>query len=126
MKKSIVIDGGGAGGVELAVGLANKYKNNEYYSIILVDKEKTHIWKPHLHEVAAGKIDSHYEQVDYLNLASKFNFEFIWGEMTNLEKESKTITLKQKLNNSGEEFLPERKVHYDSLVIAIGSTSNHY
>lgn len=49
--KNVVIIGGGAGGLELAVGLAKKYRKNKMYRIILVDKEKTHIWKPNLHEV---------------------------------------------------------------------------
>lgn len=123
--KNIVIVGGGAGGLELVVGLSKKLANTEY-KIILVDKEKTHIWKPHLHEVAAGKLDSHYEQVDYLNLASKFNFEFVWGEMTNLDKDKKNIVLKEKMNKSNELFLPERVVNYEYLVIAIGSTSNDF
>lgn len=124
--KSIVVIGAGAGGLELGVSLAKKYRKNKMYKVILVDKEKTHIWKPHLHEVAAGKIDSHYEQVDYLNLASKFGFEFIWGEMSQLNKETKTITLKPKFNNVGEEFLPERTLTYYNLVIAVGSTSNDF
>jgi NADH dehydrogenase len=124
--KNIVIVGGGAGGLELVTGLAKKYRKNKMYKVILVDKEKTHIWKPHLHEVAAGKIDSHHEQVDYLNLANKFSFEFVWGEMSDLNKETKTITIKQKFNSVGEEFLPERQLIYHNLVIAVGSTSNDF
>lgn len=50
--KSIVVVGGGAGGIELVVSLARKYRNGQY-KVTLVDREKTHIWKPHLHEVAA-------------------------------------------------------------------------
>lgn len=122
--QKIVIVGGGAGGLELVCGLSKKYKKQ--FELILVDKEKTHIWKPHLHEVAAGKLDSHHEQVDYLNLASKFNFEFIWGEMSNLNKEEKTITLREKFNSAGEQFLPERQLSYDNLIIAVGSTSNGF
>lgn len=124
--KNIVIVGCGAGGLELGVSLAKKYRKNKMYKVILVDKEKTHIWKPNLHEVASGKIDSHHEQVDYLNLASKFGFQFIWGEMSNLNKETKTITIKPKFNSAGEEFLPERNLTYYNLVIAVGSTSNDF
>lgn len=49
--KRILIVGGGAGGLELAVSLAKKYSNS--FKVTLIDREKTHIWKPHLHEVAA-------------------------------------------------------------------------
>lgn len=51
--KSIVVVGGGCGGLELVVGLAKKLKNNPEYNVILVDREKTHIWKPIIHEIAA-------------------------------------------------------------------------
>lgn len=124
--KNVVIVGGGAGGLELAVGLAKKYRKNQMYKVILVDKEKTHIWKPHLHEVAAGRLDAHYEQVNYLNLANKFGFEFVWGELINLQRSTQTLTLKQKCNNAGQEIIPERHIIYDDLVIAIGSGSNDF
>lgn len=46
--------------------------------------------------------------------------------MSNLNKETKTITLKPKFNSVGEEFLPERQLNYYNLVIAVGSTSNDF
>lgn len=121
---NVVIVGGGAGGLELAVGLSKK--NIPGFKVILVDKEKTHIWKPHLHEVAAGKLDSHYEQVDYINLANRFGFDFIWGEVNALNKDAKTIGVKSKHNSKNEEILPNREFSYDVLVLAIGSTSNDF
>lgn len=124
--KNIIIVGGGAGGLELAVGLAKKYRKNKIYKVTLVDKEKTHIWKPHLHEIASGQISKHTEQLDYLHLANKFCFEFIWGEMSELQRDTKTITLKPKSNIEGEQIIPQRKIVYDNLVIAIGSTSNDF
>lgn len=124
--KNIIIVGGGAGGLELAVGLAKKYRKNKIYKVTLVDKEKTHIWKPHLHEIASGQLSKHTEQLDYLHLANKFCFEFIWGEMSELQRDIKTITLKPKSNIGGEQIIPERKIIYDNLVIAIGSTSNDF
>lgn len=124
--KRIVVIGGGAGGLELITGLAKKYRKNKSYKVILVDKEKTHIWKPHLHEIASGLLSKHTEQLDYLHLANKFGFEFAWGEMSDLDKENKTITLKPKLTNDGEVIIPERKIAYENLIIAVGSTSNDF
>lgn len=46
--------------------------------------------------------------------------------MSNLNKETKTITIKPKFNSVGEEFLPERHFTYYTLVIAVGSTSNDF
>jgi NADH:ubiquinone reductase (H+-translocating) len=46
--------------------------------------------------------------------------------MSNLNKDTKTITIKPKLNSVGEEFLPERHLNYYNLVIAVGSTSNDF
>ena len=124
--KNIVVVGGGAGGLELVVGLAKKFKNNKEYKVILVDKEKTHIWKPHLHEIASGQLSKHSEQLDYLHLANKFSFEFIWGEMNNLHQEEKSISLKKIYNQSGLEIIPERRINYYNLILAIGSTSNDF
>lgn len=121
--KKILIVGGGAGGLELAVSMSKKYKNQ--FKIILIDKEKTHIWKPHLHEVAAGSLDSNQEQIDYLNLAKKFNFEFVWGEMQSINRANKQLILKEYVEDN-ELILPQRIFSYDNLVIGIGSTSNHF
>lgn len=124
--KKIVIVGGGAGGLELAVGLAKKYRKNSQYKVTLIDKEKTHIWKPHLHEVASGQLSKNTEQLDYLHLASKFDFEFIWGEMSELNRTARNIILKPKLNPMGEEIIPQRTIAYSYLVMALGSTSNSF
>lgn len=51
--KNIVVVGGGAGGLELVINLSRKLKNNPEFNVILVDREKIHIWKPHLHQIAA-------------------------------------------------------------------------
>lgn len=122
---NIVIVGGGAGGLELAVGLSKKYRKSNI-QVTLVDREKTHMWKPHLHEVAAGILDSHAEQVAYLNVASRFGFNFVWGNMQALDKEKKSITLAPMLNAQGIELLPARELAYDYLVMAVGSTSNDF
>ena len=48
----IVVVGGGAGGLELATRLGRKYGRGSRVHVTLVDKNRTHIWKPKLHEIA--------------------------------------------------------------------------
>ena len=62
MHYDVVIVGGGAGGLELAAQLGRKLGKREGREhILLVDAMPFHIWKPTLHEVAAGTLDAHQE-----------------------------------------------------------------
>ena len=53
----IVVVGGGAGGLELATRLGNKLGKRRKAHITLIDRRRTHLWKPLLHEIAAGSMD---------------------------------------------------------------------
>ena len=53
----IIIVGGGAGGLELATQLGNTLGKSNKAKITLVDQKLTHIWKPLLHEIAAGTLN---------------------------------------------------------------------
>ncbi len=61
----IVIVGGGAGGLELATQLGETFGKNRKAKITLVDQNLTHIWKPLLHEIAAGSLNPHEEKTNY-------------------------------------------------------------
>jgi NADH:ubiquinone reductase (H+-translocating) len=122
----IVIVGGGAGGLELATKLGNKLGRGGLAEITLVDANRTHIWKPLLHEVAAGTLDSHEDELEYLAQAAMNGFRFKLGRMIGLDRERKEIRVAATLNREGEEIIPERSFAYDTLVIAIGSVSNDF
>ena len=62
----ILIVGGGAGGLELATKLGESLGKKKKAEITLIDAKKTHIWKPLLHEIAAGSINPHKDELDYL------------------------------------------------------------
>ena len=51
----IVIVGGGSGGLKLATRLGHRYRRRSDVQVTLVDGTLTHVWKPLLHEIAAGK-----------------------------------------------------------------------
>src|SRR5258706_6815591 len=63
---SIVIVGGGAGGVEMATRLGNTLGRKGRAEITLIDKASTHLWKPLLHEIAAGSMDLAEHELSYL------------------------------------------------------------
>ncbi|MEQ1558180.1 MAG: NAD(P)/FAD-dependent oxidoreductase [Methyloglobulus sp.] len=124
-KHKIVIVGGGAGGIELATRLGSKLGRKGLAEIILLDATTTHIWKPLLHEVAAGTVDES-EQVDYLGQAYRNQFRFRLGKMEGLDREKKEIYVSPTFSDSGEELIPRRTFSYDTLVMAIGSVSNSF
>lgn len=122
----IVIVGGGAGGLELATKLGDKLGEGTQARVILVDRCPTHLWKPLLHEVAAGSMDANTHQLDYVAQARWHHFEFQQGELIDLDREGKTITVSSVTDEDGLEILPAREIEYDTLVLAIGSTTNFF
>ena len=60
----IVVVGGGAGGLELATRLGNKLGKRGKAHVTLVDKARTHLWKPLLHEIAAGSMDEDMHAIE--------------------------------------------------------------
>ncbi|MFI7867816.1 NAD(P)/FAD-dependent oxidoreductase [Ectopseudomonas khazarica] len=126
MSHRIVIVGGGAGGLELATRLGRKLGKSGAARIILVDANLTHIWKPLLHEVAAGSLNSSEDELNYVAQAKWNHFEFQLGRMSGLDRADKHITLAPTLDDDGQVLMPERRIAYDSLVIAVGSTTNDF
>jgi len=122
----IVVVGGGAGGLELVTKLGKKLGKKGKASITLVDSSHTHIWKPLLHEVAAGTLDSHEDEIEYLSQAMCSGFRFRLGKMDGLDRENKCITVAPTLNDAGEEIIPRRTFDYDYLVMAVGSISHDF
>ena len=125
-QQRIVIVGGGAGGLELVTRLGRKLGRAGLAEITLVDANRTHIWKPLLHEVAAGTLDSHEDELEYLAQAATCGFRFKLGRMIGLDRERKEIRVAATCNQDGEEIIPERVIPYDILVIAVGSVSNDF
>lgn len=122
----IVIVGGGAGGLELATRLGDGPGRRGQAHITLVDRTRTHMWKPLLHAVAAGSMNIHEEQVDYLYQARWHHFEYCRGAMTGLDRATREIIVGEVRDPEGDLVLPERRVPYDTLVISVGSLCNDF
>lgn len=123
MTERIVIVGGGAGGLELACKLGRKLGRD---AVTLVEQNLFHVWKPSLHEVAAGTLDIHQEGLSYEMLAHDNGFRFVYGPMTGLDTTAREVSVAAVPDEAGVPLMPERTVPYDMLVLALGSTSNYF
>ena len=125
-RHQVVIVGGGAAGLELATSLGNKLGRKKLADITLIDASRTHIWKPLLHEVAAGTLDSAEDQLEYMAQARWNHFHYRLGRMNGLDRERQEVSVAATYSDEGTEVIPERHFHYDTLVIAVGSLSNDF
>ena len=122
----IVIVGGGAGGLELATKLGKTLGRKNKALVTLVDKNRTHIWKPKLHEIASGSMDFGDHEVDYMAHAHWNHFTFRIGELHGLNRETKSIDLAPYVDSDGTPVTPVQQISYDTLVLCIGSLSNDF
>ncbi len=122
----VIIVGGGAGGLELATQLGDKYGRKKKAAITLVDCNLTHLWKPLLHEVAAGSLNSHDDELSYMAQSYWHHFIFRLGRMDRLDRSKKVISLAPTLDEHGVEYIPRRSFSYDTLIIGVGSITNDF
>lgn len=122
----IIVVGGGAGGLELATKLGRTLGRKNRANITLVDRKSSHLWKPLLHEVATGSLDEGVDALSYRAHAKNHSFDFQLGSLEAIDRESKKVVLSELTDEHGELLMPKRELHYDLLVLAIGSTSNDF
>ena len=122
----VVVVGGGAAGLELVTRLGDRLGRRQRARVTLVESSRTHLWKPMLHEVAAGSMDPGQYEVDYLAQAYWHGFHYRFGEMIGLDRATRKVQLAATFDDEGLEITPPRSVGYDTLVIAIGSVINDF
>ena len=122
----IIVIGGGAGGLELVTGLGDTLGRGGVADVTLIDKSRTHLWKPLLHEVAAGSMDFAVQEMEFGAQAHWHHFHYRIGELIGLDRTKREVQLAPYLDNKGCEVLGRRGFPYDTLVIAIGSHGNDF
>ena len=122
----IVVVGGGAGGLELVTRLGDRLGKRRKALVTLVDQSRTHLWKPLLHQVAAGSMDLNDHELDYLFQARWHHFQFRLGRMQGLDRARKEIRLAPIHDDRGREVIAASSIAYDTLVLALGSTTNDF
>jgi NADH dehydrogenase len=122
----IVVAGGGAAGLELVSKLGDTLGKTGKARITLVDRGRTHLWKPLLHSVAAGSLRRSQHELNYLAQAQWRHFDFTLGEVTGLDRAAKELKVGAVFDEEAREIAPPRAVRYDTLVMAIGSVTNDF
>jgi NADH dehydrogenase len=122
----IVVVGGGAGGLELVTSLGKRLGRRGKAHVTLVESARAHLWKPLLHEVAAGSLDPDAYEVSYLAQAHWHGFHYCFGAMIGLDRAGKTVRVAATFDEDGREITPPKSLAYDILVIAIGSVTNDF
>jgi NADH dehydrogenase len=121
-----VVVGGGAGGLELVTALGRKLGRKGKAKITLIDKHRVHIWKPLLHEVATGSLDTEIDGVVYRAHAAKHGYQFQLGSVSGVNRAENEIIIDPILDDEGNVIVDARTLNYDRLVLAIGSISNDF
>jgi NADH dehydrogenase len=124
-KTQIVVVGGGAGGLELVRRLGARYGRRKH-DIILVERNKTHIWKPLLHEVATGSLDANLDEVGYRGHCHRWGYRYFPGTFAGLDRAARRITLAPLHDEDGSELIAAHSLRYDYLVLATGSVTNDF
>jgi NADH dehydrogenase len=124
-KTQIVIVGGGAAGLELATRLGARY-GRKAHDIIVVDRNRTHIWKPLLHEVATGSLDANMDEVGYRSHCHRWGYRFFYGTLESIDRSARQVRLAPVFDDKGREVIAAHAIRYDYLVLAYGSVTNDF
>ena len=122
----IVVAGGGAAGLELVTKLGSTLGKAGKARVTLVDRSRTHLWKPLLHSVAAGSLRRSQHELNYLAQAQWRHFDYTYAEVAGLDRANKRIQLRAMHDEDGRVITPARSMAYDTLVMAIGSVTNDF
>ncbi len=124
-KTQIVVVGGGAAGLGLVRKLGAKY-SRDTHDIILIERNRTHVWKPLLHEVAAGSLDPNVDEVGYGGHAARWGYRFFNGALEQIDRERRRVITAPLLDEDGTVIVDRHEIRYDWLVLAIGGVANDF
>ncbi len=79
-----------------------------------------------LHTIAAGTRDVGQQQTSFAAQARVAGFQYQPGELCGLDRQQREVMLAPMRANDGRELVPARRLAYDALVIAVGSTANDF
>jgi NADH:ubiquinone reductase (H+-translocating) len=122
----VLIVGGGAAGLRLTSLLGASLGRRRKASVTLLDHSRIHVWKPLLHEIASGSLDSEKDALELIAHARQRFYRYRIGAMIGLNRAMRQIYVAPSLDEDGKTIIPPRVLGYDTLVIAVGSVSNDF
>ena len=117
-KKRIVVLGGGFAGLECTRKLESLLRNDYEIEIILVSEDNFLLFTPMLPQVASGMIETRHIIMPIRTLVEKATF--YESSVRNIDPHGKIVTLMGTSEKRGI------SLHYDYLVIALGSQTNFF
>ena len=117
-KKRIVVLGGGFAGLECTRKLESHFRNDPEIEIILVSEDNFLLFTPMLPQVASGMIETRHIVMPIRTLVEKA--VFYESSVKNIDPHGKIVTLMGTSEKRGI------SLHYDYLVIALGSQTNFF
>jgi len=117
-KKKIVILGGGFAGVACARQLESQFKDNPEIELLMVSEDNFLLFTPMLPQVASGMIETRHIVLPIRTICKKT--KFYEGRVKNIDPYGKLVTL------WGTGDRRSISIHYDFLVVALGSETNFF
>ena len=117
-KKKIVILGGGFAGVECTRQLESKFGNDPEIELVMISEDNFLLFTPMLPQVASGMIETRHIVLPIRTICQKT--KFYEGRIKNIDPYGKLVTL------WGTGDKRSVSIHYDFLVIALGSETNFF
>ena len=116
--KRILVLGGGFAGVECCLKLESYFRANSEIEITLVSEDNFILFTPMLPQVASGTIETRHIVTPIRTLIKKI--KFYEGKIKYVDPHGKSVALYGTNENRG------MLIHYDFLVVALGSKTNFF
>ena len=117
-KKKIVMLGGGFAGVECARKLESEFGNDPEIELVMVSEDNFLLFTPMLPQVASGMIETRHIVLPIRTICKKT--KFYESRVKNIDPYGKLVTL------WGTGDKRSISIHYDFLVVALGSETNFF
>jgi len=117
-RKKILILGGGFAGVECARKLESEFGDDPEIELVMVSEDNFLLFTPMLPQVASGMIETRHIVLPIRTVCKKT--KFYEGRIKNIDPYGKLVTL------WGTGDKRSISIHYDFLVVALGSETNFF